>query len=353
MFYIDIADPKIKAAKDTHVEKLTCLVNKRIGGRTCKANCAICTSALGRVHRLNPPLRNFLLDPKKLETILSGTPAQLFSVSEQFWTAIIPGYDYQTWLPCFNKKLASKTSTHSLKNQAKRIQWLTGQLNKIFNYDWFCEKGQRFYNAYELAENLDRQTCTYCNRTYTSTVIHKRNNTKITRPSFDHWFPKSEFPVLALSFHNLIPSCTSCNSSVKGAKRLDLIGNSHPYVDVNQTKDFEFNYFFSPKLSKYRIFIKNTSYGNTKSADTLKALYVDEVYNAHLPELKDLITIKTNYSLSYIKSMHALLNGRLTKQEVYRLLFGTEYDTKDFYKRPLSKFKFDILKQLEMLDEMN
>ena len=36
------------------------------------------------------------------------------------------------------------------------------------------------------------------------------------RPQFDHWFPKKKYPLLAISFYNLIPCCTYCNSSVKG-----------------------------------------------------------------------------------------------------------------------------------------
>ena len=42
-------------------------------------------------------------------------------------------------------------------------------------------------------------------------------------------------------------------------------------------------------------------------------------------------------------------NRGLSKEETYRLLFGTELDAKDFHKRPMSKFKHDILKELGII----
>ena len=36
----------------------------------------------------------------------------------------------------------------------------------------------------------------------------------------------------------------------------------------------------------------------------------------------------------------------ISKSEAYRLIFGVEYNEIDFHKRPVSKFKCDILKEL-------
>jgi len=131
---------------------------------------------------------------------------------------------------------------------------------------------------------------------------------------------------------------------------MDLVGNTHPYVDITQNEDFEFGYFYSKKMDRYRIFLKDTTAGNSRSRLTLQEMLVDEVYNSHHSELSDLLTIKKNYSKSYIKSMQELFGGKLAPEEVYRLIFGVENNAKDFYKRPLSKFKYDILKQLNMLE---
>ncbi|VTP91816.1 hypothetical protein [Sphingobacterium daejeonense] len=222
----------------------------------------------------------------------------------------------------------------------------------MLDYGWFTDKKNKHYNAYNLSEYLNRETCTYCNRAYTSTVVIKANGQCITRPTLDHWYPKSEFPLLAVSFQNLIPSCHSCNSSIKGTVQLNLTDHIHPYVDSTQNEDFQFGYFYSTVLNKYRIFVKDTPQKSSKSRDTLKAMFIDEIYNTHHAELSEILTIEKNYSKSYIKKMHLLLGQKISKEEVYRLLFGVYYENKEFYKRPLSKFKYDILKQLGMLSEM-
>lgn len=36
----------------------------------------------------------------------------------------------------------------------------------------------------------------------------------------------------------------------------------------------------------------------------------------------------------------------VSKNEAYRMIFGVEYSEDDFYKRPFSKFKMDILSKL-------
>ena len=59
--------------------------------------------------------------------------------------------------------------------------------------------GKKFLN------HLNIDTCTYCNRNYTLDFKNLNNS----RAQLDHWFPKESFPILALSFYNLIPSCSS------------------------------------------------------------------------------------------------------------------------------------------------
>lgn len=42
----------------------------------------------------------------------------------------------------------------------------------------------------------------------------------------------------------------------------------------------------------------------------------------------------------------------LSKEEDYRLLFDVELSEKDYHKRPMSKFKHDILKELGILKKL-
>ncbi|QIL40617.1 hypothetical protein G7074_15895 [Pedobacter sp. HDW13] len=246
-----------------------------------------------------------------------------------------------------------KKKSVNFQSEYKLINPFVKQLNSIFNYKWFNSNTNVIYSSYKLCQKLDRYTCTYCNRSYTSTVITEAKKTVI-RPTLDHWFPESKFPLLAISFYNLIPSCSSCNSSVKGAGIQLLNKYIHPYVDQTQSEDFEFDYGYT-SLRGFRIFVNDTSNGNRqgfKAKNTIEAMYIDEVYNSNISELRDMITIQRNYSLGYIDKMQKMLRSKMSKEEVYRLLFGVIYDQNNFHKRPLSKFKKDILKKLGMLAEM-
>lgn len=78
-------------------------------------------------------------------------------------------------------------------------------LEKVFAYD--TEISQNKGRAYQLTHEQGRYTCTYCNRTYTLTVVrtdsqqplfpgHGKTNDKnrIARPHIDHWFDKAKNP---------------------------------------------------------------------------------------------------------------------------------------------------------------
>lgn len=61
--------------------------------------------------------------------------------------------------------------------------------------------------AYWLQSQLNVKVCPYCNRMYTTTLYGKKR----IRPDFDHFYPQSRYPYLAVSLFNLIPSCNVCN----------------------------------------------------------------------------------------------------------------------------------------------
>ncbi|MEY8268394.1 hypothetical protein AALA79_18765 [Lachnospiraceae bacterium 64-25] len=86
---------------------------------------------------------------------------------------------------------------------------------EIFRYDSlnYQKSCQKESTAYWLQRQLGVKVCPYCNRMYTTTLF---GEDKI-RPDFDHFYPKSKYPYLAVSLFNLIPSCSMCNKR-KGDK---------------------------------------------------------------------------------------------------------------------------------------
>lgn len=221
-------------------------------------------------------------------------------------------------------------------------------IEHVFNYDSFIDKKKKMYDAYKLAETLDVRTCTYCNRNYTNTVI-KSNGQKITRPQFDHYFDKKANPLLAVSFYNLIPSCSICNSSIKGTHKMNLVDYMHPYID-NNLNDIRFTYKYSLE-SKSGLRIKVKTPPASKASNTVDAFAIEEVYNSHTGELLDLIKTRQYFSDKYLSilSSNLLRDVIVSKEDLYRIVFGTEYDSINFMNRPFSKFKSDILKELGII----
>lgn len=206
---------------------------------------------------------------------------------------------------------------------------------------FFINTGYDNFPNKEFLNHLEIDTCFYCNRNYT--LYFGGNN---ARAELDHWFPKNEFPILALSLNNLIPSCHSCNH-IKGAKKGFNWKNAlnelnHPYVDKN---NFKFSYDYTSFSDfKLKIDVKK----NSKTYKTLAFNRTEDIYNAHSnKELIDLLELRYKYSENYIKILiENTFNGIMSKEEIYRLVFGIEINENDYHKRPFSKFKHDIIDEL-------
>ena len=199
-----------------------------------------------------------------------------------------------------------------------------------------------------LAKELGVKTCPYCNREYT--FSRKLRNDREVHPEFDHFYPKSKYPYLALSLYNLVPSCHSCNH-LKSKNEIDL----NPYYKSFEDDGLRFklvdkvtggrgvdkvedHWVFDP--SKVEVKIKN---GNKN----VRVFGLEEVYNCHTDVLADIVTKAQAYNDSFYQSLVDSYSGLgKTSAEIYRLIWGTYMDPNEYGKRPLSKFTKDILDEL-------
>lgn len=303
----------------------------------------VVSSYLTRHHlKQNTDIKRFIKN--NLDVVINGKPDELYLLNENFYNSL-RHYSYNEYLVYLNAPKKGGTAIEIAKK--KKYYKLHKRIEKIINYsNWFI-KSEKHYD-YTLAESLNIPSCTYCNRIYTNTM-KTENGKKVMRPQFDHWFPKSKFPLLALSFYNLIPSCSVCNSSAKSDTIFYLDKHLHPYVDKDILQRFSFSYDYFKSLNKYNIKISH-KYGDKKAYQTFKDMNLQTMFNAHISELQDLIITKSAYSNSYLLNMiKAYPDAKLSFDEVYRLAFGTEFNEEDFYKRPFSKFKKDILSELKLV----
>lgn len=285
------------------------------------------------IYKLSPKAKDILLpkwntkhpDSSILRQLLISPPETICNLSR----------DLENRLFALNKK--SKPSKKDLEI--------------IFHYDGVFVSDKP--TGYWLAKLIGRNTCTYCNRQYVFTIESTKDNGEIryiARPVFDHWFAKSDFPLLSLSIYNLIPSCTICNSSVKGTTAMKLETHVHPYAADIDDLDFTFRVTKKPsETSEWELKIDRTP--DSKIDQTIKDLALQEIYALHADfEVKDIMDFNEAYEPGYINNILEALysdNKRgLTKSDVYRILFGVEYDSENFLDRPFSKLKRDILKQI-------
>ena len=200
-------------------------------------------------------------------------------------------------------------------------------------------KRTKEYNAYEFVQTLDLNSCPYCNRNYTFTVVNASGK---MRPQIDHFYPKSEFPFLAMSFFNLIPSCPNCNHTKSDDFNEDLI---NPYEI--QESDLKFTYtpssidFANVEKEKYNFDSFDIEiFGNEANIKTFK---LKELYKQHKDIVLELLIKKAYYPQSYIDELSRF---GFSQDEIYRYLFSNYNQEQDLHKRPLSKFIKDITQEL-------
>ncbi len=215
---------------------------------------------------------------------------------------------------------------------------------KAFNYDGRISRNKAV--SYDLAGRIGTRTCVYCNRIYAFTVEDK-NGTAISRPDFDHWLSKEKHPLLSMSIYNLIPSCPICNRGIKLRKEFKYGSHVHPYCS---TEDMTAKFQYAPLIrGKWKL---TFSGGTEEENATASILKIEDVYRPYAnSEVKDILDFAyanpPDYLMDLKEKVMKAYGGTISKEQAYRLIFGTEMKASLFSDRPLSKMKRDVLKQLQ------
>lgn len=250
-------------------------------------------------------------------------------------------------------KLLEQNAILTAKLQSKSLN--IDEASSVFNYTSYFDT--KYGIAQKLAKYLDCNVCVYCGRIYTNTVI--KNGKCIIHPTFDHFFPKGEYPLLALSFFNLIPSCYNCNCTTKGQNPVNSNTTYlHPYINsVDEVNScFKFSYSLGSSANNHnRINIKiggirkdqTGAYVSTKVKKTTFDFQTEDVYQVHNSyELKEILDNRKRFSAQRIKDI--LKTNLMDEDELYELILGTEIgrDDKEELNRPLFKLKNDLAREI-------
>lgn len=229
---------------------------------------------------------------------------------------------------------------------------ISQQLLQIFDYKKFA--GSKA--AYALLLVMDIKTCPYCNRAYIATL----QNSSV-KPQFDHYYPKSRYPYLALSLYNLIPCCSVCNL----AKR-DMDTKTRPIL-YPYAEEFGEKITFSASLKNTDEFVKFAR-GISDNFDVVinnpenilceqvhnqdESLHISELYNEHKDYIMDIFKKYYLYSASRKRELLNCMPDLFHSEEDLWSVIFMNYLSKDCWgKRPLAKLTHDIYKELEMLDK--
>lgn len=225
-------------------------------------------------------------------------------------------------------------------------------LGKIFDYKSFISGDADF--SYELAKRKQTRTCTYCGREYIYTVEELSDKDTIrhlARPDFDHWMSHELFPMLALNYCNLIPSCPICNRSVKGTQLMTIGEYVHPYIN-DKEPSFRFSYKILD-ISKPQGEVIIVDDDDPKEKATIDMFQLRALYRYHSEtELDDLLRVGLKNGKQYVEDylMNMIKGLDISVGDAYRSIFGGELYDNVRNERPLSKFKKDILSELGILN---
>lgn len=193
----------------------------------------------------------------------------------------------------------------------------------------------------KLLNNLDIKTCPYCNENY---ITIRNNNTSF---QLDHFFPKSKYPIFALSLYNLIPSCYACNHS----KMNNLIGLSpfNEEIDFDKIKvsiiPEDFYFFLNEELFNIVIYSEKDK-DNKLLKSNKDTLGLTSAYNFHKDYAIDLIKKAILYNNDTLNSiMSTYSNLFKDRDEIIRIVYSNYHTVENLNKRPLSKMTMDLLEE--------
>lgn len=272
------------------------------------------------------------------------------------------GYNLDDFL---RQTLKKHSGVNLFKNSAGDFSYKT-DLKKYLDLK-YKEEFSKIYNKIdkkELVRITGVTVCPYCNRNFVN-VTNEANTSQL-----DHFFPKSEYPLFALCFYNLIPSCYGCNN-----RKSDSQFSISPYDETigNMDELIKFSYeilnadFFTNKNS-IQVIIKEVD-------DDLfydkQLLDLSDLYRLHNDVVQEILWKSSIYTKAYRDSIDKLLNPipevlrkmdnkviskdkiikYITDDDINRIITGVYTTPKDFGKRPLSKMVTDISKEIGLIGD--
>ncbi|WP_214891145.1 hypothetical protein [Exiguobacterium sp. s142] len=216
---------------------------------------------------------------------------------------------------------------------------------EVFDYETFITPLRA-----SLIDSIGIKFCPYCNE---QSMYSEKDGTRVLA-DLDHYLPKSEFPLFESNFFNLIPSCPSCNRTLKGQSKRRIV---NPLIE-----GFEDYAVF--KMVDYPLKLANEHFDITiLKKNTENHIIIEKIDNTI-----SLFKLKGRYNQNHIKetARRIYLNTRLltpnalshysesleiptlTTKQLYKHLFEIDFEKINLSNEYLGKLKLDILIDLDV-----
>ncbi|WP_156034634.1 hypothetical protein [Clostridium sp. KNHs205] len=190
----------------------------------------------------------------------------------------------------------------------------------------------------EFLSELEVTVCPYCNRNFVNSAR------KRTMCDLDHFFDKDTYPILAVSFYNIVPVCHSCNH-IKASQRISYSSHNQKY----KTDDLvTFDYYIKGMdflVDKKQLGIEiETAMELEDNVDILK---LREVYQIHTDVVQECIKKAIIFEPEYLNFLYYTYEELFeSEEELYRIVYGDYIMEEAYGKRPLAKLTSDIISDL-------
>lgn len=219
------------------------------------------------------------------------------------------------------------------------------EIKKAFDYARHRQKP----DFMEHFKKLNIKSCPFCNNNYIY-FYEKEAGKYNTLATLEHYYPKSKYPHLSLSFYNLIPSCNTCNSKFKGNETHE--GKIlHPYFeDFNDKAKFSVSVDSLPASKTIELEV-NLKSNDERCNTSIERFQLDKIYKQHNDIAKEIWNKAQVYNESQIEELYNSFYKNLgySKEDVKNMIFCNYLHKDDIHKRNHSKLTQDILKQFDLI----
>ena len=225
---------------------------------------------------------------------------------------------------------------------------------------------KRKWSRHKLLSLMKIEVCPYCQRNYISSYEEnndnkpEENNDKKTTATLDHFYPKADYPFLALSLYNFIPSSYVCNTVFKNSKEVQIYPYEESFdelgVKFKTSKEVIYEILdkkdsdFSVKIDCKNIEDKEKENKVKKSIDNLG---LDRVYEkSHNQYIQDLLYTIEKYPENYLEACGEMFendnNKKKQLEEYFKDIVKEPYRKRIENGEPLAKLTKDILEEFNI-----